>query len=73
MIVTIKAPSDAAAKRAAFQAMQMGLDTSILADGCLNVTVRDLWKAKHLAGFIDGEILAVVDKMAYDPSEEAYV
>ena len=72
MIVTIKAPSAAAAKRGAFQAsMQMGLDTDLL-DDCFNIVVHDLWKANHLAGMIDGEVIAVVDKMAYDTQEEAY-
>lgn len=69
MIVTIQAPNASAAKRGAFQTMLMGLDCTMLADNCLNVTVADLWKAKHLAGMIDGDIIAVVDKMVIDPRE----
>ena len=69
MIVTIQAPSPAAQKRGAFQTMIMGLECTMLADNCLDVTVRDLWKAKHLAGMIDGEILAVIGKVKFDAKE----
>ena len=73
MIVTIQAPSATAQKRAAFQTIQMGLECTMLADNCLDITVRDLWKAKHLAGMIDGEIIAVIDKVSIDPREYEHV
>jgi hypothetical protein len=69
MIVTMKAPSPSAAKRGAFQAFQMGLECEVLADSYLDLTVQDLWKAKHLAGMIDADIVAVVDKSIIDPRE----
>ena len=66
MVVTISAPSLAALRRGEFQAMLMGLTCETFeGNKCMDIVLPDdkLWKAKHLAGMIDGDILAINQKV----------
>ena len=63
MVVTIQAPSSAAQKRAFSQCMIMGLEATVLEDNCIDLVVQQLWKAKHVSNLVDGEIVAVHDRV----------
>ena len=69
MVVTILAPSASALNRAAFQATLMGLEFTPMPGNIFDLTVANLDKANYLTNFIDGEILAVADKVLIDPQE----
>jgi hypothetical protein len=63
MIVTIKAPSRGLATIGAFEAIKLGLDYDLMEDNYIDVVVSDIRKAEHVSRSMNGEIVAVIDKL----------
>lgn len=67
MIVTIKAPSRREAARAEFECIKFGIECDYMQDNYFDITVHDMEKAKIIADKCRGEIVAVIDKILFDP------
>lgn len=63
MIVTIKAPTARSMAVGAFESIKMGLDYQMMPDNYLDIVVADMSKAEHVSASMNGEIVAVIDKL----------
>lgn len=67
MIVTIKAPSRRLAARAEFECIKYGIECDYMEDNHFDIVVHDPAKASIIAASCHGTIVAVVDKILFDP------
>lgn len=70
MIVTIKAPSRREAARAQFECIKFGVECDYMEDNVINLTVGDVKRAQIIADKCRGDIIAVIDKIIFDPMGE---
>jgi hypothetical protein len=63
VIVTIKAPTAGSLAVGAFESIKMGLDYQMMPDLYLDIVVADMRKAEHVSASMNGEIVAVIDKL----------
>ena len=69
MIVTLRAPSRREAARAQFECIKFGIECDYMQDNVMNLTVGDIDKAQIIAVKSSSEIIAVTDKIIFDPLE----
>mgnify|MGYP003348455598 FL=1 len=69
MIVTLRAPSRREAARAQFECIKFGIECDYMQDNVMNLTVGSIDKAQIIAVKSSSEIIAVTDKMIFDPME----
>ena len=69
MIVTLRAPSRRQAARAQFECIKFGIECDYMQDNVMNLTVGSIDKAQIIAVKSSSEIIAVTDKMIFDPME----
>ena len=69
MIVTLRAPSRREAARAQFECIKFGVECDYMQDNVMNLTVGDIDRAKIIALKSRSEIVAVTDKIIFDPME----
>lgn len=69
MIVTLRAPSRREAARAQFECIKFGVECDYMQDNVMNLTVGDIDRAKIIALKSRSEIVAVTDKIIFDPLE----
>jgi len=67
MVVTIKAPPRREAARAQFECIKFGIECDYMEDNYLDLTVGNIDKARIICDKISGEIVAVMDKILFDP------
>jgi hypothetical protein len=67
MIVTLKASSPRNAAAVQFECIKFGVECDLFADNHLDLTIHDLDRAKTIADITGSEIVAVVDKIIFDP------
>lgn len=67
MVVTIKAPTRREAARAQFECIKFGIECDYMEDNYLDLTVGNIDKARIICDKIGGEIVAVMDKILFDP------
>ena len=67
MIVTLKAPSPRHSAAVQFECIKFGVECDLFADNHLDLTIHDIDKAKTIASKTGCEIVAVIDKIIYDP------
>ena len=67
MIVTLRAPSRREAARAQFECIKFGIECDYMQDNVMNLTVGNVDKARIIAEKCQGEIVAVTDKIIFDP------
>lgn len=63
MIVTIKAPTARHVAVGAFESIKLGLDYQVMPDNYLDIVVADMHKAEHVSASMDGDIVAIIDKL----------
>jgi hypothetical protein len=63
MIVTIKAPTARSMAVGAFESIKLGLNYQMMPDNYLDIVVADMRKAEHVSASMNGEIVAVIDKL----------
>lgn len=69
MIVTLRAPSRREAARAQFECIKFGIECDYMQDNVMNLTVGSIDKAQIIAVKSSSEIIAVTDKIIFDPLE----
>ena len=69
MIVTLRAPSRRQAARAQFECIKFGIECDYMRDNVMNLTVGSIDKAQIIAVKSSSEIIAVTDKIIFDPLE----
>lgn len=69
MIVTLRAPSRRQAARAQFECIKFGIECDYMQDNVMNLTVGSIDKAQIIAVKSSSEIIAVTDKIIFDPLE----
>lgn len=67
MIVTIKAPGPRNAVAVQFECIKFGVECDLFDDNYLDLTIHDIDKAKVIASKTGSEIVAVMDKIIFDP------
>jgi hypothetical protein len=67
MIVTIKAPSPRHAVAVQFECIKFGVECDLFEDNYLHLTIHDINRAKIIAENTRSEIVAVIDKILFDP------
>lgn len=65
MIVTMKAPTRRAQARAEFECIKFGIDYESFEGLHLDLTVPSVARAKIISDKVGGEIVAVIDKIAF--------
>ena len=67
MIVTLKASSPRKAVAVQFECIKFGVECDLFIDNYLDLTIHDIDRAKAIASLTGTEIVAVVDKILFDP------
>ena len=67
MVVTILAPSRREAARAQFECIKFGIECDYMEDNYLDLTVGNIDKAQIICDKIGGQIVAVMDKILFEP------
>ena len=67
MIVTLKAPSPRKAVAVQFECIKFGVECDLFPDNLLDLTIHDIDRAKIIADLTGCEIVAVIDKILFDP------
>jgi len=67
MIVTIKAPSPRHAVAVQFECIKFGVECDLFDDNYLDLVIHDIDRAKTIAYNTRSEIVAVIDKILFDP------
>ena len=67
MIVTLKASSARRAAAVQFECIKFGVECDLFADNHLDLTIHDIDRAKIIADKTGCEIVAVMDKILFDP------
>jgi hypothetical protein len=67
MIVTVKASSPRKAAAVQFECIKFGVECDLFANNFLDLTIHDIDRAKTITDKTGTEIVAVIDKIIFDP------
>jgi hypothetical protein len=67
MIVTLKAPSPRKGAGMQFECIKMGVECDVFDGLHYDLTIHDIARAEMIATKFDCEIVAVIDKILFDP------